>query len=155
MKIGDRAPKFSLKDAEEQVFSLDNFKGKYVVLYFYPKDNTSGCTLEALDFSRLQSEFKMKNAVVIGVSKDSCQSHRKFIDIHKLTVLLLSDSDSETQKKYGVWRPKRFMGREFLGTIRATFLIDPSGKIVHIWDSVSVKGHAEDVLDRLQKIVNI
>lgn len=149
MNIGDIAPNFTLQDAEERTLSLADFKGKYVVLYFYPKDNTPGCTLEALDFSRLEKEFKKKNAVVIGISKDSCQSHKKFLDKHDLTVILLSDPDSEIQKKYGVWRPKKFMGKEFLGTVRSTFLIDPSGKIVHIWDPVSVKGHAEEVLGRI------
>lgn len=146
MNIGKKAPDFTLKDAVGTQISLTQFQGKFVVLYFYPKDNTPGCTLEAIDFSTLKSSFSKKKAVILGISRDTCASHQKFIDAHELTILLLSDPDAEVQKKYGVWRPKKFMGKEFLGTIRSTFLIDPEGKIIKIWDPVSVKGHAKDVL---------
>lgn len=141
-----RAPPFTLEDASGERHSLKDYLGKWVVLYFYPKDNTPGCTMEALDFSKLKEEFSKKKAVILGVSKDSCASHQKFIDKKGLTITLLSDPDHEVMEKYKVWRPKKFMGREFLGTVRSTFLIDPSGKIVRKWDPVTVKGHAEDVL---------
>ncbi|HCW32605.1 MAG: alkyl hydroperoxide reductase/Thiol specific antioxidant/Mal allergen, peroxiredoxin Q/BCP [Candidatus Peregrinibacteria bacterium GW2011_GWE2_39_6] len=150
LKEGQKAPHFSLLDASLQLFSLADFQGKWVVLYFYPKDNTPGCTTEALAFTRLESEFQKANAVVLGVSKDSCASHQKFIDQQKLTVALLSDSESVVQKQYGVWCPKKFMGREFLGTVRSTFLIDPNGVIRKIWDEVNAKGHAEEVLSTLK-----
>ena len=146
LKTDQKAPDFTLLSGAEQATKLSDFIGKWVVLYFYPKDNTPGCTLEALAFTGLKKDFAAKNAVVFGISKDSCASHQKFIAKQDLTVELLSDPDSEVQKLYGVWRPKKFMGREFLGTVRSTFLIDPQGKISKIWDNVKAKGHAEEVL---------
>lgn len=151
VKEGNKAPAFSLKDNTEKIHKLSDYKGKWVVLYFYPKDNTPGCTLEAMDFSALKDKFKKKKAVILGVSKDSCESHQKFIDKKRLTITLLSDPDHKVQEKYGVWRPKKFMGREFLGTVRSTFLIDPNGKIQKIWDNVRTKGHAQAVLDALSE----
>jgi len=145
-KEGEEAPVFCLKNSDGEDVCLDDFDGKKVVLYFYPKDNTPGCTIEALDFSALKAEFAKKKVVILGVSKDSCESHKKFIDKQDLTISLLSDPDSEVQKSYGVWRPKKFMGREFLGTIRTTFLIGADGVIDKVWDGVNAKGHAEEVL---------
>jgi len=149
IKVGDKAPAFCLPDAEGKKHCLKDYKGKYVVLYFYPKDNTPGCTLEAVDFSRFRKEFEGANAVILGVSKDSCESHQKFVDKHKLTITLLSDPDHKMQEMYGVWRPKKFMGREFLGTVRTTMLIDPHGVIIKIWDKVKVKDHVAEVLGEL------
>ena len=146
LKEGNSAPDFKLKDAGEKEVSLKDFKGKWVVLYFYPKDNTPGCTIEALDFTALRKEFEKKNAVVLGVSKDNCKSHQKFISGKKLTIILLSDEDTAVNKKYDVWRLKKFMGREYMGTHRSTFLIDPKGKIEKIWYGVSPDGHAKEVL---------
>ena len=143
------APDFCLPDSAKKDHCLKEYKGKWVVVYFYPKDNTPGCTLEAIDFSRLKAEFIKKKAVILGISKDSCESHQKFVDRQGLTITLLSDADHKVQEKYGIWRPKVFMGREFLGTVRSTFLIDPKGKIARIWDPVSVKGHAKEVLDSI------
>lgn len=151
LQEGTMAPDFSLSDSLDHQTALGDFRGQWVVLYFYPKDNTPGCTIEAIDFSALKKEFAGEDAVILGVSKDSCQSHRKFIEKQNLTIILLSDPDATVQKEFGVWRPKKFMGREFLGTVRSTFLIDPEGKIRKAWDNVSATGHAEKVLEELRR----
>ncbi len=151
LPAGQPAPQFVLADADEEQLRLKDLLGRWVVLYFYPRDNTPGCTLEAIDFSRLREEFAALDAVIVGVSKDSCQSHRKFAARHGLSLVLLSDPDSAVQKSYGVWRPKKFMGREFLGTVRSTFLIDPAGKIARVWDNVRAAGHADEVLAELNR----
>ena len=151
-KVGQPAPEFCLPNQSEEQVCLRDFKGKWVVLYFYPKDNTPGCTIEATDFTKLKSKFESMNAVILGVSKDNCKSHQKFITGKKLTIILLSDPATEVQKLYGAWRPKKFMGKEFLGTVRSTFLIDPQGKIARIWDGVSAKGHAQEVWEELRKL---
>ena len=149
-KQGETAPDFTLQDQDGKNVSLKDFKGKHVVLYFYPKDDTPGCTIEAIDFSKFKEQFKKANAVILGVSKDNCKSHQKFIDKQKLTITLLSDPETAVQKLYGVWGKKKFMGREYMGTLRTTLLIDPKGKIVKVWENVRVKDHAEDVLNALQ-----
>ena len=150
--IGKEAPGFTLRDSSERHVSLGDFRGKKVVLYFYPKDNTPGCTLEAMDFSALKEEFGEAGAVVLGVSRDTCESHQKFIDSKGLTIMLLSDPDAKVQKLYGVWKPKKFMGREFLGTVRSTFLIDGKGIVRHAWDPVKVRGHAKEVLGKVRSL---
>lgn len=147
---GQKAPDFTLPDTSENPVKLSDFKGKWIVLYFYPRDNTPGCTIEAIDFSARKEEFKKLNAVVLGVSKDSCASHQKFTEKKDLTINLLSDEDSRIQKLYDVWKPKKMMGREFLGTVRTTFLINPLGNVEKIWNNVKVKGHAEAVLEVLK-----
>ncbi len=149
LKEGNSAPDFVLKDASGKEVSLKDFKGKWIVLYFYPKDNTPGCTIEALDFTALKKNFEKKNAVILGISKDNCKAHQKFIDGKKLTIMLLSDEDTKVNQKYGVWMLKKFMGREYMGTHRSTFLIDPKGKIAKIWYGVSPDGHAKEVLEAL------
>lgn len=149
-KEGDKAQEFCIPDAKGKKHCLKDYKGRWIVLYFYPKDSTPGCTMDALDFSKLKDKFAGKNAVILGISKDSCESHQKFIDGQGLTITLLSDKDHKVQEKYGIWRPKKFMGREFLGTVRSTFLIDPKGKVAAVWDEVKVKGHAEEVLNRIK-----
>lgn len=150
LKEGEKAPAFTLSDTGENQLKLADYRGKWVVLYFYPRDNTPGCTIEAMDFSARKKEFEEMNAVVIGVSKDSCASHQKFTKNKKLTINLLSDPEAKVQKLYGVWSPKKFMGKEFLGTVRTTFLIDPRGNISKIWNNVRAKGHAEEVLKVLK-----
>jgi len=150
LNVGDSAPGFCLKDSGENKVCLKDFRGKKVVLYFYPKNNTPGCTMEAIDFSALKGEFEKEDAVILGVSKDSCESHQRFVDKHSLTVKLLSDPDHLVQEEYGVWAPKKFMGKEFLGTVRSTFLIGEDGKIVHVWSPVKVNGHAKEVLEWLR-----
>ncbi len=152
LNIGDKAPDFLLEDHETKKYSLNNFKGKYIVLYFYPKDNTPGCTIEAVDFSSLKKEFEKKNSVILGISKDSCFSHKKFIKNKNLIITLLSDPEAQVQKAYDVWKPKKFLGKEFLGTIRTTFLINPKGEIKKIWNDVSVTNHAQEVLNEIKKL---
>ena len=152
MKKGDKASDFTLQDSSEKNISLKDFKGKNVVLYFYPKDDTPGCTIEAIDFSGLKKEFAAADTVILGVSKDTCKSHQKFVDKQGLTITLLSDPEHALQEKYGVWGKKKFMGREFMGTLRTTFLIDKTGKVAHVWESVSVKGHAAEVLEEAKKL---
>ena len=149
---GEAALDFCLKDAKQKSVCLNDFKGKNVVLYFYPKDNTPGCTLEAIDFSALKIDFGKNDTVILGISKDSCESHQKFIDKKALTITLLSDPEAEIQKKYGVWRKKKFMGVAFIGTVRTTVLIDKKGIMRKIWDSVKVKGHAQEVLEEVKKL---
>lgn len=151
LKVGDKAPDFKLESVDGPV-KLTDFKRKKVVVYFYPKDNTEGCTIEAIDFSKYKKDFEKVGAVVIGISKDDCNSHRKFIKGKELTIILLSDEDSAVQEKYGVWGKKKFMGREYIGTIRSTFLLDEKGKILEIWTNVRVKDHAKEVLDKVKQI---
>ncbi len=146
---GNNAPDVKLFSQDKEV-SLSDFKGKWVVLYFYPKDNTPGCTIEAIDFSSLKKDFEKFNAVVLGVSPDSVESHCKFIEKKELTIDLLSDSEKEVAKAYGVWDKKKFMGKEYMGIIRSTFLIK-DGKIIKAWSPVKVKGHAEAVLEEIKK----
>lgn len=143
---------FCLPDEEGNEICLDSYKGKWIVLYFYPRDNTSGCTREAKDFSEHMEEFEKLNAVVIGISPDSPESHRKFKEKHSLKVKLLSDESHEVMEKYGVWQLKKLYGREYYGVVRSTFLISPDGKIVYEWKGVRVKGHVEEVLQKLKEM---
>ena len=143
--IGTMAPTFCLPDAEGASICLENFKGKWVVLYFYPRDNTPGCTIEAMQFNAALEKFADLGAQVIGVSADSPESHQKFAEKHNLSILLLSDTEHSVLKIYDAWKPKTMFGKEFLGTQRDTFLIDPEGKITAVWRKVSPKGHAEEV----------
>lgn len=152
LSVGDKAPVFSLPGSGETTLSIKDFAGKNVVLYFYPKDDTPGCTTEAKDFSSMAEEFAGANAVVIGMSKDSVAKHEKFIAKHDLSVLLASDEAGEVLESYGVWVEKRMYGRTYMGIQRATFLIDADGVIQEIWPKVKVKGHAEDVLARLKEL---
>ena len=142
---------FCLSDENGKKICLHDFKGKWVVLYFYPKDNTTGCTKEAKDFSHHIEEFEKSNAIVIGISPDSVQSHKKFKEKYGLKVLLLSDENKDMLKKYGVWQLKKMYGRSYYGVIRSTFLIDPDGNIVHEWKHVKVKGDVEEVLKKLKE----
>jgi peroxiredoxin Q/BCP len=152
INIGEQAPDFCLPDQNEKEICLMDYKGKNIILYFYPKDNTPGCSLEAMMFTKYREDFEKLNTTIIGISKDSCSSHRKFIENKKLNLTLISDTDKEIHEKYGVWRLKKFMGKEFLGTVRTTFLIDTTGKIKQIWNNVRVKGHVEKVLEEVQKL---
>jgi peroxiredoxin Q/BCP len=149
---GDTAPAFCLKNAAEQEVCLKDFAGHWVVLYFYPKDNTPGCTLEARDFTKELPGFEDLDAVILGVSADSCESHRKFIAGQKLAITLLSDESHDTLNAYGVWGEKNMMGKKFMGTSRTTFLIDPKGRIAGAWYNVRAEGHAEEVKKKLRQI---
>ncbi len=144
--IGDEAPDFSLPKDGGGTLTLKDFAGKFVVLYFYPKDDTSGCTIEAKDFSCLTKEFDDAGAIVIGVSPDSAKSHAKFRAKHDLSVVLASDETKETLQAYDVWVEKSMYGRKYMGVIRTTYLINPEGRIVRVWEKVSVPDHASDVL---------
>ncbi len=150
---GQQAPDFTLSNQDGRAVSLRDFREKWVVLYFYPKDNTSGCTLEAKDFTCLVEQFAKKNAVVIGVSPDSISSHQKFIAKQELNLNLLSDPDKTALQAYGAWRLKKNYGREYMGVVRSTFLIDPEGVVRQVWDKVRAKGHAEKVLSTLTELV--
>ena len=152
MKITEnkKAPNFKLSSTNGSIFELSKIKNKNIILYFYPKDDTPGCTIETNDFNKLLPKFKKLNCDIFGVSKDSLKSHHKFIDKYKIKFDLLSNEDLTILKKYKVWGKKKFMGREFMGILRTTFLIDPKGKILKIWDNVKVKDHAKEVLTTLK-----
>ena len=152
LKIGDKAPEFLVKISEDKEYSLEELKGKYVVLYFYPKDNTPGCTLEAMDFNELLQDFQVLNTMVLGVSRDNLKSHSKFKDKYNLKFNLVSDVEGETCSKYGVWVEKSMFGKKYMGVNRATFLINTQGKIAHIWPKVSVEGHAREVLNKIRDL---
>lgn len=143
---GDEAPDFELPTESGEKFRLSRLKGKPLVLYFYPKDDTSGCTLEAKDFSRLASDFRKAGVEVIGLSPDSAQSHQKFLKKYDLAVRLAADEDKAVATAYGVWVEKSMYGRKYMGVERTTFLIDKSGRIAKSWRKVKVPGHAEEVL---------
>ncbi|MFX0203463.1 MAG: peroxiredoxin [Candidatus Hodarchaeota archaeon] len=147
--LNDLSPDFTLKNASGKDVTLSDFRGKWIVLYFYPKDNTSGCTQEAIDFSSLLPSFSKNQAVIIGVSPDTPQTHVKFITKHDLKVELLSDPDHSVLNTYGVWQKKKLYGKEFYGVVRTTFLIDKEGIIRQKWEKVKVKGHADAVFQSL------
>ena len=147
-----KASNFILPSTNQTNFSLKGTLGKYVVLYFYPKDDTPGCTIETNDFNKLLSKFKKLDCEIYGISKDSIKSHDKFRDKYKIKFDLLADEELKVLKKYKVWGKKKFMGREFMGINRTTFLIDKKGKILKTWQNVKVKDHAKEVLETLKDI---
>ena len=147
-----KAPIFSIPSTDKNNYSLKDSLGKYIVIYFYPKDDTPGCTIETNDFNKLLPKFKKLNCEIFGISKDSVNSHNKFRDKFKIKFNLLADEDLKVLKKYKVWGKKKFMGKEFMGILRTTFLIDKKGKIIKIWKNVRVKDHANEVLKTLQNI---
>ena len=149
VKENIKAPIFKLPSTNKKNYSLKDSLGKYVVIYFYPKDDTPGCTIETNDFNKLLPKFKKLNCEVLGVSKDSLKSHDKFRNKYKIKFDLLADEKLEVLKKYKVWGKKKFMGREFMGVIRSSILIDKKGKILKVWDNVKVKDHAKEVLETL------
>ena len=153
IKEKNLAPVFKLPSTNKKGFSLKDSLGNFVVLYFYPKDDTPGCTIETNDFNKLLSKFKKLDCEIYGISKDSLKSHDKFKDKYKIKFDLLADEEKEVLKKYKVWGKKKFMGREFMGIIRTTYLIDKKGKILKVWDNVKVKDHAKEVLETLQSII--
>ena len=153
IKENIKAPIFKLPSTNKKNYSLKDSLGKYVVIYFYPKDDTPGCTIETNDFNKLLPKFKKLNCEVLGISKDDLKSHDKFKKKYKIKFDLLSDEKIEVLKKYKVWGKKKFMGREFMGVIRTSFLIDKKGKILRIWNNVKVKDHAKEVLETLSNIV--
>ena len=147
--IGKKAPNFKLNSTSGKIVELSKVKSKYIILYFYPKDDTPGCTLETKDFNSLLSNFKKAKCEVFGISKDSLKSHKKFKEKYKVKFELLSDEDKKSIKAYKTWGKKKFMGKEFLGQIRSTFLIKDK-KIFNEWRNVRVKDHAKEVLNFLK-----
>ena len=152
LKINTKAPNFKLPSTSKDDYSIKNSIGKYIVIYFYPKDDTPGCNIETNDFNKLLTKFKKLECEVYGVSKDNLKSHDKFRDKYKIKFDLLADEELKVLKKYKVWGKKKFMGREFMGVLRTTFLIDKKGKIIKIWDNVKVKDHAKDVLETIKNL---
>lgn len=148
LEIGAKAPDFSIETTEGKR-TLSAYRGKQLVLYFYPKDDTPGCTNEARDFSDLSSQFEAAGAKILGVSRDPLAKHQKFIAKHDLQIELASDEDGALCEAYGAWVEKNMYGRTYMGIARSTFLIDPKGRISRIWSKVRVKGHAQDVLESL------
>jgi len=146
------APNFTLQNQDGIEMSLKDFRGSWVVLYFYPKDNTPGCTTEACDFSSELDEFDTLGAKIIGVSKDSIKSHKNFETKHGLKITLLSDPEREVLKSYGAWGVKKMYGKDVEGTIRSTFIINPNGEIVAEFKNVKVKGHIEEVKRKLSEL---
>ena len=153
-QIGRPAPDFSTPDQNNNLVNLADLN-QWIVLYFYPKDNTPGCTTEAQDFTELSSEFTTAGAKIIGVSPDSATSHCKFIDKHNLSITLLTDPEHQLIEAYGAWRLKKFMGKEYMGVARSTFLISPDKIIAYIWPNVKTKGHAKAVLKKIQELAAI
>ena len=160
IKAGTKAPNFSLKNQDDKEVSLKDNKGKWIVLYFYPKDNTSGCTKEACDFTESLKDYKKLSAVIMGVSPDSTESHRNFIEKQSLDITLLSDPDKKAHKAYGAWGMKKNYGKEYEGVIRSTFIISPEGKIAEAWSKVKVRvkrkdgetRHVDVVKERLKEL---
>jgi len=152
VSIGDKAPQFDLPTDGGHSLTLEELKGKTVVLYFYPKDSTPGCTTEAQDFRDLQADFEAAGAIIVGASKDSVKRHDNFKEKQQINFPLLSDEEGTLCDSYGVWIMKKLYGREYMGIERATFLIDGKGVVRHIWHKVKVKNHAREVLDRVLEI---
>ena len=150
MEEGSMVPKFQLEDADGKLVKYSDFKGKKHVIYFYPRDFTPGCTTEADEFSKDYSKFKKAGIEVIGISKDDVSSHRKFCDKMKIPYILLSDVETDVCKKFGVWGMKKFMGREFMGINRSTFLVNEKGKIFKVFSKVKPAGHSKDVLENFK-----
>ncbi|MBT4698557.1 MAG: peroxiredoxin [Alphaproteobacteria bacterium] len=153
MKEKELAPNFNIPSTNNEEFELKKNKKKFLVIYFYPKDNTPGCTNEAKDFSKLYKEFRKLNCEIVGISKDSIESHKKFISKFKIPFQLLSDEKVIVLKKYNAWGEKSMYGKKFMGIKRTTILIDPKGKIMKIWNNVKVLDHAKDVLNFLKAAI--
>lgn len=149
---GKKAPAFTLPNQDDEKVRLADLAGRWVVLYFYPRDDTPGCTTEACDFTASIADFQNLEAVVLGVSPDSTESHRKFIAKHGLSITLLSDPDHKAMEKYGAWGEKSMYGKTSEGVIRSTVLIDPTGKVAHHWPNVRAKGHVEKVKEKLAEL---
>ena len=147
-----KAKNFSLPASNGNVVSLEDFKGKNIIVYFYPKDNTPGCTTEACSFRDSFEEFQSSETIILGISKDSIKKHNGFIEKHNLPFLLLSDEDGKVCEDYGVWQLKKMMGKEYMGIVRSTFLIDKDGNLVKEWRAVKVNGHIEEVLEFVKEM---
>jgi peroxiredoxin Q/BCP len=149
LEVGNKAPDFTIPNQDGKPINLEKLSGKWTVIYFYPRDDTPGCTIEANEFTELYSEFQDNNAVVIGVSPDNEAKHCKFIDKYDLKIELLADTEKTMLSDYGVWKEKSMYGKTYMGVVRTTYLINPDGNISEAWPNVKAKGHAEAVLNRL------
>ena len=152
LEVGKKAPHFELPNQDEETKTLDDYKGKWLVTYFYPKDDTPGCTVEAQEFTEEIESFTKEDAVIVGVSPDNAAKHCKFIDKHSLDVELLADTEKKMLEDYGVWQEKQMYGKTYMGVVRTTYLINPAGEIAEAWTKVKAKGHAEAVLERLVEL---
>jgi len=155
IKIDDKAPEFCLPNQDDIEICLRDLKGKWIVLYFYPKDNTPGCTTEACDFTQAVEDFSDLDAIVLGVSADSAKKHRNFIEKQDLGITLLSDEDTSMMQEYGVWQLKKNFGKEYMGIVRTTFIINPEGIAKAVFNKVKVKEHVVKVKEKLQELQNI
>ena len=153
LKINSKAPAFTSPSTSKSNYSLKDSFGRYVVLYFYPKDDTPGCTIETNEFNKLLSKFKILECEVYGISKDGLKSHDKFRDKYKIKFDLIADEELKVLKKYKVWKKKKFMGKEFMGIVRTTYLVDKKGQILKVWNNVKAKDHAKEVLETLKSII--
>lgn len=153
IKENSKALNFKLPSSNSKIFEVNASSNQYLIIYFYPKDNTPGCTNEAKDFSKLYKEFKKLDCEIVGVSKDNIESHKKFIDKYKIPFQLLSDEKMVVLKKYGVWGEKSMYGKKFMGIKRTTVLINPKRKILKIWNNVKVTDHAKEVLNFLKEVI--
>ena len=152
LEVGDKVPDFCLANQDEEEICLRDIRGRWIVLYFYPKDNTPGCTTEACDFTDALPDFEDLDAIVLGVSPDSPEKHRKFIEKKELKITLLADEDKELCNLMGVWQLKKFMGKEYMGVVRSTFIINPAGEVAAVWSKVRVKGHVDVVKENLLEL---
>ena len=149
---GQKASTFSLKNQNGEEVSLAGYTGKRIVLYFYPKDDTPGCTTEGIEFSQLKDEFEKQNTIVFGISKDTVDSHKKFCDKHGFNIELLSDESGETVEAYGAWQEKNNFGKKAMGIVRSTVVIDEEGVVIKHWKVVQAAGHAEEVLNYIKSL---
>ncbi len=152
LQVGDNVPDFCLPNQDEEEICFRDIKGKWTVLYFYPKDNTPGCTTQACDFTEAEPDFSKLDAIILGVSPDSPEKHRKFIEKKNLGITLLADEEKELCNLFGVWQLKKFMGKEYMGIVRSTFIINPEGKIAALWTKVRVKEHVAKVKYKLEEL---
>jgi len=152
LEIGDAIPPFCLPNQDEEEICFRDIKGRWAVIYFYPKDNTPGCTTEACAFTEALPDFTELEAIILGVSPDSPKKHRNFIEKKELKITLLADEDKSLCKSFGIWQLKKFMGREYMGVVRSTFLVNPKGEVAYKWEKVRVKGHVDEVREKLREL---
>ncbi len=152
LEVGNKAPEFCLPNQDDVEICSRDLKGKWIVLYFYPRDSTPGCTTEACEFTAAEPEFDDLNAIILGVSADTTKKHRSFIEKQNLGITLLSDENTEMMQEYGVWRMKKNYGKEYMGIVRSTFIISPEGEIKAVWDNVRVKEHVAKVQEKLAEL---
>lgn len=155
IQLEQKAPEFCLPNQDDVEICLRDLKGKWIVLYFYPRDNTPGCTTEACEFTEALPDFSDMDAIVLGVSADSTKKHRNFIEKKELAITLLSDEETSMMQEYGVWQLKKNYGKEYMGIVRTTLIINPEGVVKALWEKVKVKGHVEAVKEELRRLQSL